>query len=120
MRYSCIGRLREGVSVRKTRSGVKSRLTLVAAALLLATACGRNPAPPPPPVEVIVVPVVPQDVPIVGEWIGTLDGSVNADSKPKSEEYLLKECYNLGPFRARDATLFEIAAPQFQAALEDA
>jgi hypothetical protein len=26
-----------------------------------------------------VVPVQQQDVPIVGEWIGTLDGLVNAD-----------------------------------------
>jgi membrane fusion protein (multidrug efflux system) len=106
--------------VRKTRSGVKSRLTLVSTALLLASACGRSQAPPPPPVEVLVVPVVQQDVPIVGEWIGTLDGSVNADIKPKIEGYLLREFYKEGQFVRRGDPLFEIDPRQFQAALEEA
>ena len=61
------------------------RHTKLAAALLLAGACARKEAPPARPVEVQVVPVVQMDVPVVGEWIGTLDGSVNADIRPKVE-----------------------------------
>jgi hypothetical protein len=59
--------------LRQGRALLAAALAPVCAALLLATACARNQAPPPPPVEVLVVPVVQQDVPIMGEWIGTLD-----------------------------------------------
>ncbi len=78
--------------------------------------CARKDPPPPPPPEVLVVPVVEQDVPVVGEWIGTLDGSVNADIRPKVEGYLMRQFYKEGQFvQARDP-LFEIDPRQFQAA----
>src|SRR5262249_15914863 len=70
--------------------------------------------------EVLVVPVVQKDVPLVGEWIGTLDGSVNADIRPKVEGYLLKQYYKEGQFVRRDKPLFQIDPRQFQAALEQA
>ena len=60
-----------------------SRLVL---AVLLATVssavgCGKtNAAPATPGPEVEVASVVQQDVPIVSEWVATLDGFVNADS----------------------------------------
>jgi membrane fusion protein, multidrug efflux system len=53
--------------------------------------CARRDPPPPPPLEVLVVPVVQRDVPVLGEWIGTLDGSVNADIRPKVEGYLMRQ-----------------------------
>lgn len=96
------------------------RVELAAAALLLAPACARQEAPPPPPVEVLVVPVVQKDVPVVGEWIGTLDGSVNADIRPKVEGYLLRQFYKEGQFVHRNDPLFEIDPRQFRAALEQA
>ena len=89
-------------------------------ATLLASACGGKQAPPAQPVAVEVVPVVQKDVPIVGEWIGTLDGSVNADIRPKVEGYLLRQLYKEGQFVRRDAPLFEIDPRQFRAALEQA
>ncbi len=95
-------------------------LALALTALLLAPGCARKQAPPPSPVEVLVVPVVQRDVPIVGEWIGTLDGSVNADIRPKVEGYLLKQFYKEGQFVTRNAPLFEIDPRQFRAALEQA
>ena len=67
-----------------------------------------------------MTPVVQSDVPILSEWIGTLDGSVNAEIRPKVEGYLLREFYKEGQFvRAKDP-LFEIDPRQFRAALEQA
>ena len=51
------------------------------AATHLTSACAGKQPPPPAPIAVEIVPVVQKDVPIVGEWIGTLDGSVNADPR---------------------------------------
>ena len=96
------------------------RRAQLAAALLLAGACARKEAPAPRPVEVQVVPVVQMDVPVVGEWIGTLDGSVNADIRPKVEGYLLRQLYKEGQFVRRNDPLFEIDPRQFRAALEQA
>jgi membrane fusion protein (multidrug efflux system) len=93
---------------------------LTLAAVLLAPACSRQQAPPPPPVEVLVVPVVQMDVPVVGEWIGTLDGSVNAEIRPKVEGYLLRQYYKEGQFVRRNDPLFEIDPRQFRAGLEQA
>jgi len=90
------------------------------ASLLLVTACARKDAPPPHPVDVLVVPVVQMDVPVVGEWIGTLDGSVNADIRPKIEGYVLRQYYKEGQYVHRNAPLFEIDPRQFRAALEQA
>jgi membrane fusion protein (multidrug efflux system) len=90
------------------------------AAALLASACTVTTAPPPAPVAVEVVPVVQKDVPIVGEWIGTMDGSVNADIRPKVEGYVLRQLYKEGQFVRRNDPLFEIDARQFRAGLEQA
>ena len=95
-------------------------LTLALAASVLAAGCRGKQAPPPAPVEVLVVPVIQQDVPVVGEWIGTLDGSVNADIRPKVEGYVLRQIYKEGQFIRRNALLFEIDPRQFRAALEQA
>jgi membrane fusion protein (multidrug efflux system) len=96
-----------------------SHLWLVGA-LLFPVACKGKAAPPPPPPEVSVVPVVQKDVPVVSEWIGTLDGSVNADIRPKVEGYLLRQFYKEGQYVHPGAPLFEIDPRQFRAALEQA
>src|SRR5438552_4452009 len=88
---------------RDRRSLFTADLVLALAALLAAPACARQQAPPPPPMVVLVVPVVQKDVPVVGEWIGTLDGSVNADIRPKVEGYLLRQFYKEGQFVQRNA-----------------
>src|SRR5258705_2279511 len=85
---------------------------------LFGSACGRKEPPAPAPIAVEVVPVVQKDVPILGEWIGTLDGSVNADIRPKVEGYLLRQFYKEGQFVRRNAPLFEIDPRQFRADLE--
>src|SRR6266850_2415271 len=102
------------------RSHLAADVALVLAGLLIAPACAGNQAPPVPPLEVLVVPVVQKDVPVVGEWIGTLDGSVNAEIRPKVEGYLLRQFYKEGQFVRRNDPLFKIDPRQFQAALEQA
>ena len=86
----------------------------------LAVACSRAPQAAPPPLEVGTAPVVQRDVPIVTEWIGTLDGSVNADIRPKVEGYLLRQLYKEGRSSAAGQPLFEIDPRQFRASVEQA
>lgn len=105
-------------------TSIRRRLILVlpvAGGLWALTACGRQQPPPPPPVQVEVVPAVEMDVPIVGEWIGTLDGSVDADIRPKVEGYLVQRLYRKeGQFVRRNDPLFEIDPRQFRAAVQEA
>jgi membrane fusion protein (multidrug efflux system) len=67
-----------------------------------------------------VVQVEQKDVPIFGEWIGTLDGFVNADVRAQVTGYLLKQGYQEGAFVRKGQLLFEIDPRPFQAALDQA
>ncbi len=77
-------------------------------------------ARPPEPPTVQVVSVEEQDVPIYSEWIGTLDGLVNADIKAQVSGYLLKQTYVEGSFVKKGQLLFEIDARPFQAVVDQA
>jgi RND family efflux transporter MFP subunit len=77
-------------------------------------------AKPDPPVNVEVVQVQQKDVPIYGEWIGTLDGFVNADVRAQVTGYLMKQGYQEGAFVRKGQLLFQIDPRPFQAALDQA
>src|SRR5438445_6608534 len=97
-------------------------LCLILSMLLLAAGCSNtsSAAKSTPPPDVEVVEVQQKDVPIYGEWIGTLEGMVNADIKAQVSGYLLKQNYTEGsPIRTGES-LFEIDPRPFQAALEQA
>jgi multidrug efflux pump subunit AcrA (membrane-fusion protein) len=70
--------------------------------------------------EVQVVSVEHQDVPIYAEWIGTLDGLVDADVRAQATGYLLKQGYQEGAFVKRGQLLFQIDPRPFHAALDEA
>jgi RND family efflux transporter MFP subunit len=73
------------------------------------------------PVPVVEVAVAEQrDVPVYGEWIGTLAGQVNADVKAQVTGYLLTRNYKEGSFVRKGQVLFEIDPRPFQAALDQA
>jgi RND family efflux transporter MFP subunit len=72
------------------------------------------------PAEVEVVQVEERDVPIYGEWIGTLDGLVNADVRAQVTGYLMKQDYQEGAFVKQGQLLFQIDPRPFQAALDQA
>jgi membrane fusion protein (multidrug efflux system) len=69
---------------------------------------------------VTVVEVSPTDVPLTGEWVGTLDGYVNAQIQPQANGYLIKQNYREGAQVAKGQVLFEIDPRPFQAALDQA
>jgi len=75
-------------------------------------------AKPPEPPVVEVVQVEQKDVPIYTEWIGTLDGMVNADIKAQVSGYLLKQDYTEGSFVKQGQLLFEIDPRPFQAVVD--
>jgi RND family efflux transporter MFP subunit len=70
--------------------------------------------------DVEVVQVEQREVPIFGEWIGTLDGFTNADVRAQVTGYLLRQGYREGAFVKKGQLLFEIDPRPFQAALDQA
>jgi membrane fusion protein (multidrug efflux system) len=70
--------------------------------------------------DVEVVQVEQKDVPIIGEWIGTLDGFTNADVRAQVAGYLLRQDYQEGAFVRKGQLLFEIDPRPFQAVLDQA
>jgi membrane fusion protein (multidrug efflux system) len=96
-------------------------LVVVALALLLGGALkSKKPPQAPPAVEVEVVEVEQKDVPIYGEWIGSLVGMVDADVKAQVQGYLLAKNYTEGSFVRKGQLLFQIDARPFEAALAQA
>jgi membrane fusion protein (multidrug efflux system) len=91
---------------------------------ILGVAVSRSAAKPstqtPSSPVVEVAPVEQRDVPIYGEWIGTLTGQVNADVKAQVTGYLLTRNYKEGSFVRKGQILFEIDPRPFQAALDQA
>lgn len=88
--------------------------------LVLMAACTKEqPAAPQPP-EVEVLRVDQKDVPIYKDWVGALDGYVNAVIRPQVTGYLIKQDYREGELVKRGQVLFEIDPRTFQASLDQA
>ena len=90
---------------------------LIAGAMRPKHVSGAQPSASP---DVEVVQVEQKDVPIFGEWIGTLDGFTNADVRAQVAGYLLRQGYQEGAFVKKGQLLFEIDPRPFQAALDQA
>jgi membrane fusion protein (multidrug efflux system) len=92
------------------------------AAVLTAASCTRatSAAGPPRPPDVEVVPVEQRDIPVYREWIGTLDGMVNAAIRAQVTGYLRSQNYSEGSFIRKGQLLFEIDPRPFQAAVDQA
>jgi len=82
---------------------------------------GEGEAPPAAvPLEVEVAQVEQRDVPVYSEWIGTLDGMVNAEIRAQVAGYLRSQRYTEGSFVQKGQLLFEIDPRPFQATLDQA
>ena len=74
--------------------------------------------PPPPVVEYALV--SQQDTPIYDEWVGTLNGLVNAQILAQVTGYLVKQVYKEGDFVKKGQLLYQIDPRTFQATLDEA
>jgi len=110
--------------MRATRHRGRAHVVAVAvvAAVSLAIGCGKTAeeAPPPPPPEVVAAAVVQQDVPIYAEWVGTVDGNINAQIRPRVQGYLQTRTYQEGARVRTNDLLFEIDARPYKAAFDQA
>ena len=97
----------------------RRRAACIVLLAILAGGCHKKPPPPRPP-EVQVVTLAPTNVPIFEEWIGTLDGFVNAQIRAQVTGYLLTQDYAEGSQVKKGDLLFEIDPRPFQAALDQA
>ncbi len=106
---------------RITPAAPRNAIRITAALCLALAACGQKPqqAAPPPP-EVLVTDVVQKNVPIYGEWIGTLTGFINATIRPQVKGYLLSKNYKEGDVVHTGDLLFQIDPREFQAQLDQA
>jgi RND family efflux transporter MFP subunit len=107
---------------RGTGPARSSLRVLITVAALLAGGCEnaeqKQAAPPPPVVEVTAV--IQKDVPIRQEWVGTLDGMVNAQILAQVTGYLIRQNYQEGQPVRKGQLLYEIDPRPFQAALDQA
>ncbi len=98
----------------------KAGILVASTALLCVAGCRQKPRATPPPPIVEVAPVRQADVPIYHEWIGTLDGLVNATIRAQVTGYLIAQDYREGDAIKKGDLLFEIDPRPFQAALDQA
>lgn len=103
------------------RKSVKSASILLSAALALSGCRQRvaeHHAPPPPEVE--VAKVEQRDVPVVQEWVATMDGLINAQVRAQVSGYLTSQRYRSGDFVRKGQPLFDIDSRPLQAAVSEA
>jgi membrane fusion protein, multidrug efflux system len=125
--------LRNGIGLRRFEPRLKSAIMLnlmtltkwfacpVCLLIIVLTASGckkKTPATPPPEVQMITIRST--NVPIFEEWIGTLDGFVNAQIRAQVTGYLLTQNYAEGSQVKKGDLLFQIDPRPFQATLDQA
>ena len=110
-----------GASIRPAMNLARAAgVILMGAGLFSGCSKKAGPAGPPHAMSVTVVEVKPTEVPITGEWVGTLDGYVNAQIQPQANGYLIRQDYREGAQVTKGQVLFEIDPRPFQAALDQA
>jgi membrane fusion protein (multidrug efflux system) len=72
------------------------------------------------PPEVLVTEVVQRDVPLIRQWVGTLNGIQNAQVRARETGYLQTIAYQQGGYVKKGDLLFEIDPRPFIAALDQA
>jgi len=88
--------------------------------LVAGAGCEKKTPPTPPPPTVQVITLATTNLPVFEEWIGTLDGFVNAQIHAQVTGYLLKQNYTEGSLVKKGDLLFQIDPRPFQALLDQA
>jgi membrane fusion protein, multidrug efflux system len=99
---------------------LKAVVVLTFTWLLFFAGCKEKPRAVLAPPLVEVATVTQADVPIYHEWIGTLDGLVNATIRAQVTGYLIAQDYREGDAIKKGDLLFEIDPRPFQAVLDQA
>src|SRR5438445_6803169 len=94
----------------------------VISAVMVLTSCEKpkSAAVQAGPPEVLVTEVVEKDVPVIRQWVGTLNGSENADVRARTTGYLQRRAYQEGGYVKTGDLLFEIDPRPFVATLDQA
>jgi len=107
--------------IRKRTLAAAWTLSVIAILALATSGCKRAAhTPQMVPPDVMVMDVVQKDVSIYGDWIGTLDGMVNAKIHAQVSGYLMAQGYKEGELVHKGDLLFQIDPRPFQAALDKA
>ncbi|HRI14178.1 MAG TPA: efflux RND transporter periplasmic adaptor subunit [Verrucomicrobiota bacterium] len=96
---------------------MRANFWLVLGLLVAGSGCKREAPPTPGPPIVEVTTIIASNVPITREWVGTLEGQVNATILAQVTGYLLKQVYREGSFVTNGQVLFQIDPGPFEAAL---
>src|SRR5579863_5502218 len=104
--------------IRMLVAGAVAGVALLSLAGCASSTTAASGAPPLQEVEVAVV--QQKDIPIERDWIGTLDGLVNAAVKAQVTDNLLTQNYAEGSFVRKGQLLFEIDPRPLQAAADQA
>jgi RND family efflux transporter MFP subunit len=116
-------KLRPGTIALNVAALIASTGLLMISSTLLSGCDSKNvsaKAGPPPAMPVSVAKAEQSDVPVTGEWVGTLDGYVNAQIQPQANGYLIRQDYREGSQVEKGQILFEIDPRPFEAALHQA
>ncbi len=107
---------------RRIQIGAVAAVFVIVAIVLITISREKSTAAatPPPPPEVRVTAIEQRDLPVRHEWIGTLNGLVNAAINAEVTGYLLRQDYAEGSFVHKGQLLFEIDPRPFQAAVDQA
>ncbi len=109
----------DGMGTAKTCRLLPVMLAVVLMAALL-PACGKKEKAAGAPPDVVVAEAAKQDVQVAREWVGSMDGSVNAVIRAQVQGYLVKRDYTEGQFVKKGQLMFEIDPRTFQATLSQA
>ncbi len=88
---------------------------------LLTAGCDKTEvAPPPLPPQVQVTAIEQRDVPVYLDFVGTMEGEVNATIAAQVSGYLISRNYSEGSLVTNGQVLFQIQPASFEAALANA
>jgi membrane fusion protein (multidrug efflux system) len=96
---------------------------LIASSLGLLSGCKAG-GPPPGAgapqgaLPVSVIAATQQNIPVIGQWVATTDGFVNAQIQPQVSGYLIRQDYKEGSQVSKGQVLFEIDPRPLQAVLD--
>ena len=106
--------------LKESEPRISGRIVLTLLSIAIVAGCKPASKDSPTPIAVKVATVTRGDPMIYQEWIGTLDGLVNAQIRAQVTGYLLAQDYHEGDRVSKGDLLFEVDARPFQAVVDHA